>query len=282
MTILAIPLCLLKAVPMLSLVLLGGCALVPSAEVISEARVQSLLGQVLPTQLLLVGEQHDVPQHQALQARLVSALVERNQLAALVLEMASEGTSTIGLPSGASDTQVRRALQWEGDQESGWPWPVYGPVVMRAVRSGIPVLGGNLPRDTLRSAMSNGALDEALSPQALARQQDNIQQGHCGLLPQQQIAPMTRIQIARDQAMARTAVSAVQPEKTVLLVAGNQHVRRDLGIPQHLPPGVSARVVAAQAVGTEALPPDQADQRWTSPAQPRRDYCADLKRQLNR
>jgi uncharacterized iron-regulated protein len=82
--------------------------------------------------------------------------------------------------------------------------------------------------------------------------------------------------------MARTAVSAVQPEKTVLLVAGNQHVRRDLGIPQHLPPGVSARVVAAQAVGTEALPPDQADQRWTSPAQPRRDYCADLKRQLNR
>jgi uncharacterized iron-regulated protein len=267
----------------LCLALLGGCALGPASDAESaEARIQALLEQVLPTQLLLVGEQHDVPQHQILQANLVTALIERNQLGALVLEMATEGTSTAGLARDASDTRVRQALQWGSSQEAGWPWKVYGPVVMRAVRSGVPVLGGNLPRDAMRSAMSTVALDETLNPQALAQLQENIQTGHCGLLPERQLAPMARVQIARDESMARTAASVIQPGKTVMLVAGNQHVRRDLGIPRHLDPGLNLRIIAAQALGTEALPAKDADQIWTSPARPPRDYCADLKQQLKR
>jgi hypothetical protein len=52
---------------------------------------------------------------------------------------------------------------------------------------------------------------------------------------------MTRIQIGRDQAMARTAAAAVRPGQTVLLVAGNGHVQRDLGVPLHLPPDLAHR-----------------------------------------
>jgi hypothetical protein len=55
------------------------------------------------------------------------------------------------------------------------------------------------------------------------------------MLPESQITPMTRVQIARDLAMAQTLRAAAQPGRTVLLLAGRGHVDRQLGVPQHLP-----------------------------------------------
>jgi len=247
----------------------------------------TLLSRLLPTPLLLVGEQHDAPEHQALQRELVQQLAARQQLGALVLEMSETGTHTTELPSQASETQVREALRWSGDQ-GGWPWSTYAPVVMAAVRAGVPVLGGNLPRADMRAAMGNEALDGLLRAEALERQRVAIREGHCDLLPAQQIAPMTRIQIARDQAMARTAVAAVRPGQTVLLVAGNGHVQRDLGVPLHLPTDLAHRVVVAlarpagDAQETAAQPLPSADVVWRSPPRAPHDYCADMKRSMGR
>jgi uncharacterized iron-regulated protein len=240
--------------------------------------------QQLPaTPLLLLGEQHDAPEHQALQRATVQTLSQRGQLAALVLEMAEQGLQTTGLPRSASETEVRKALQWGDEAHSGWPWAVYGQVVMAAVQAGVPVLGGNLPRAQMRGAMANPALDQRLPPEALAQQQTQIREGHCGLLPEGQIAPMTRIQIARDRSLAEVAVAALQTDKTVLLVAGNGHVRRDLGVPQHLPAGLSHHVVMVHAGPNPASPPNhQADTVWTTPPRPPTDHCAALKQQMVR
>jgi uncharacterized iron-regulated protein len=247
----------------------------------------ALLSRLLPTTLLLVGEQHDAPEHQALQRELVQQLAERRQLGALVLEMSEAGAHTSDLPSQASETQVREALRWS-DGQGGWPWPTYGPVVMAAVRAGVPVHGGNLPRADMRAAMGTEALDGLLPAEALERQRVAIREGHCDLLPAPQIAPMTRIQIARDQAMARTAAAAVRPGQTVLLVAGNGHVQRDLGVPLHLPPDLAHRVVVAlarpeadvQEAAGQTLP--TADVVWRSPPRAPRDYCSEMKRSLGR
>lgn len=240
--------------------------------------------QQLPaTPLLLLGEQHDAPEHQALQRATVQTLSQRGQLAALVLEMAEQGLQTTGLPRSASETEVRQALQWTDDTHSGWPWAVYGPVVMAAVEAGVPVLGGNLPRTQMRTAMANPALDQRLPPEALAQQQTQIREGHCGLLPEGQIAPMTRIQIARDRSLAEVAVAALRPGQTVLLVAGNGHVRRDLGVPQHLPTGLPHHVVMVQAGSIPGTPSNnQADTVWTTPPRPPTDHCAALKQQMGR
>ena len=64
------------------------------------------LAQLLPTQVLLLGEQHDAPEHQAIHQRTVSTLAARGQLAALVLEMANGG-STAGLAATASEAQAQ-------------------------------------------------------------------------------------------------------------------------------------------------------------------------------
>jgi uncharacterized iron-regulated protein len=242
------------------------------------ATVPALLERVLPTPVLLLGEQHDAPEHQALQRDVVLGLAGREQLGALVMEMVEQGRSTQGLSNNADEARVREALGWT--DQSGWPWSVYGPVVMSAVRSGAPVIGGNLPRAQMRGAMGNTTLDGLVGEAVLQRQRDGIRDSHCGLLPESQIAPMTRIQLARDQAMARTVAQAVIPGKTVVLVAGNGHVRRDLGVPLHLPTSVGHKVVMAQAGTTADASAPPADTVWATPALPPRDHCAELRLQM--
>lgn len=235
--------------------------------------VAERVGALLPADVILLGEQHDAPDHQALERAVVLELARREQLAALAMEMAEQGRSTQGLARDATQAEVQLALRWT---EAGWPWANYGPVVMAAVRSGVPVLGANLARDAMRSAMADESLDRRLEPAALGQQRDNIRGGHCMLLPENQIAPMTRIQIARDAAMAQTAATALKPGKAVLLVAGGGHVLRGLGVPTHLPLALRTRVVLAVAgQGDQALR-SGADVVWETPAVPPVDHCAEL------
>ena len=90
-----------------------------------------------------------------------------------------------------------------------WPWERYGPAVMAAVRAGVPVLGANLPRREMRRRDGATRSSTRCCPTRRSQaQQQAIRQGHCDLLPETQIAPMTRIQIARDRAMAQTIAAA--------------------------------------------------------------------------
>ena len=268
----------------LSLALLGaaGCATPAPLGADGQARLATLL----PADVLLLGEQHDAPAHQQLQRQAVQWLAARGELAALALEMAEQGRSTAGLPRDASEADVQHALAW---RDAGWPWKTYRLVVMAAVRAGVPVLGANLPAARQREAMRDAALDARLPPAALQEQQQRMRDGHCGLLPESQIGPMTRVQIARDIAMADTVRAARQPGRTVLLVAGNGHVHRALGVPLHLPPDLTTKVLSAQSGQaqaaidsevTDTLPAHTsgADLLWPTPPVPPRDYCAELRR----
>jgi uncharacterized iron-regulated protein len=212
-------------------------------------------------ELLLLGEQHDAASHRQLQRQVVQTLVEQHRLAALALEMAEQGRSTAGLAPSASEEDVRGALHWD---EAGWPWRTYGPVVMAAVRAGVPVLGANLPRSQMAAAMADSSLDSKLAAPALKAQQQTIRTGHCGLLPDAQIAPMTRIQIARDRSMAQVLEQAIVPGETVVLIAGNGHIDPVLGIPQHLPAHLHAEA--------RALPPEPQ----------KKDYCGEMRSKMQR
>ena len=272
----------------LSLALLGaaGCATPAPLGADGQARLATLL----PADALLLGEQHDAPAHQQLQRQTVQWLAARGELAALALEMAEQGRSTAGLPRDASEADVQHALAW---RDAGWPWKTYRLVVMAAVRAGVPVLGANLPAARQREAMRDAALDARLPPAALAEQQQRVRDGHCGLLPESQIAPMARIQIARDARMARTAQQALRPGQTVLLVAGGGHVLRSIGVPTHWPENLRSKVALArvqhaqsaikteapQAAGTGAIAPADADEVIDTPALPPRDACAELREQ---
>jgi uncharacterized iron-regulated protein len=234
----------------IGLLFLAACASPPATPDIADPEVS----------LLLVGEQHDDPAHHRSEREIVETLAARGRLAALALEMADSGASTAGLPAQASDEEVRRALGWNAE---AWPWGDYAGAVMAAVRAGVPVAGVNLARGSLRAAMADASLDAALPGPAIKAQQQAIRAGHCGLLPESQIAPMTRMQIARDRHMAAALAALAVPGKTVLLIAGAGHVDPQLGVPQHLPEGLSRRSIALPRA-----------------AAPRRDYCEDLRRTM--
>jgi uncharacterized iron-regulated protein len=252
---------------------LAGCAYGLGA-----TELQSRLNAWLPADVLLLGEQHDAPDHQALQQKIVAALAVHGDLAAVALEMADSGNSTAALAPDASEEQTRSALNWNND---AWPWAAYGPAVMSAVRAGVPVLGANLPRAEMRSNMADAALDKRLPAAALAAQQQLIRQGHCDLLPESQITPMTRIQIAKDMRMADTVQAAARPGQVVVLITGSVHADKQLGVPQHLQAerrvkAIRLRSGAAVAGGER----ESFDDVWLTSATPDKDYCADLAKQL--
>jgi uncharacterized iron-regulated protein len=262
--------------------LAAGCAGMPGSAP-QQPRAASLpdrLQALLPADVLLLGEQHDAPDHQRLQREAVQWLAARGELAAVVMEMAEAGHSTAGLARNATPEAARAALQWN---DAAWPWAAYGPVVMAAVAAGVPVLGGNLPRSELRAAMGHAAWDGHLPPAALQRQHAALRDGHCGLLPPSQIAPMARAQIARDASLARTARQALRPGQTVLLVAGGGHVLRTLGVPTHWPAEIRSKVVLAQAgqalaaIKSDVLKGD-VDAVLETPAIEAQDHCAALRK----
>ena len=254
---------------------LTGCA-IPVRDNITD-NIAQRVDSLFPADVILLGEQHDAPDHHRLERALVLELAQRQQLSAVVLEMADRGRTTSGLARNASDADARLALQWD---EASWAWNDYGPVVMAAVQNGVPVLGANLPRAAMRTAMADETLDVRLSTTSLAQQRDNIRAGHCMMLPESQIAPMTRIQVARDVAMAETVVSASQSGKTVVLVAGGGHVSRGLGVPVHLPDSTLVKVVLAVAGPADLDRLSGADVIWETPAMPAKDHCADFQKQM--
>ena len=110
---------------------LTGCALPPAHDPVA---TQQRLDTLLPADALLLGEQHDAPDHQRIHQTVVQALAARGELAALALEMAEQGHSTAGLAREANEELVRAALHWDN---AAWPWAAYGPAVMAAVRAGV-------------------------------------------------------------------------------------------------------------------------------------------------
>ncbi len=264
--------------------LTGGCAGRPEMPILEKtgssaaAQAAMRLNALLPADVLLIGEQHNAAEHHQIEQQLVSSLAVQGLLAGVALEMAEVGVSTAQLKPSATEEQTRRALKWD---DKGWPWADYGPVVMTAVRAGVPVLGANLPREQMPASMNDSKLDARLPGPALKAQQQGIRIGHCNLLPESQIQPMTRIQIAKDITMADTVHQLLLPGKTVVLLAGNGHVDRRLGVPQHLRADLTAKALHLRA--GDASDTDQAasfDSVWATPALPDTDYCAGLKAQL--
>jgi uncharacterized iron-regulated protein len=265
---------------------LSSCASKPEAPLLrplaaeAQAVTTARLDALLPMDALLLGEQHDAAEHQQIHSQVIALLAQRGLLAALALEMADAGVTTARLHPSSTEQEVKTALKWN---DKGWPWEAYGPAVMTAVRAGVVVMGANLPASVMRGSMADSTLDGQLPGPALKAQQQLIRTGHCNLLPESQITPMTRIQIARDIRMAETLKDVALPGKVVVLLAGSAHVDRLLGVPQHLPPSLKVKAVRLRA--GDAAATDQADAFdavWATPALPEKDYCAAFKAQMGK
>jgi uncharacterized iron-regulated protein len=230
----------------------------------------------LPTPVRLWGEVHDHPMLHAQRLVAFDALLASGERPALVLEMIDhdrQGELERLRSAGADAAALVAALGGRG-----WHWPFYQPYIERALRLGLPLAAANVGRDEARRIMADGlaahGFDAAVPPPLLASQAALIEASHCGLVDGPRAARMALAQVARDQAMAR-AVQA-HAGRGVLLLAGNGHVRRDIGVPVWLPTDLRQRV---QVVGWVERGDTVAafDERRVFDPHPRPDPCAGMR-----
>ena len=192
---------------------------------------------------LLIGENHDNPDHHILQAKLIDDITEFGRSPNVVFEMIPRSlageASIYDLKKDPQLEDFAKRLKWE---ERGWnSWDIYKPVALAAAIDGLRILPGDLDRATIRRLYSTETalsaderkrfgLDETLSPAHQASLNKELNDSHCGLIGEEALPAMSRIQRARDGSMADALISGSLRSGAVL-IAGNGHVRKDRGVP---------------------------------------------------
>lgn len=231
---------------------------------------------------VLVGEQHDNPDHHALELWLLRALASHREQGSALMEMLTSSqqravdqaqtASRVGQPI----ADLPKALDWQ----DGWDWSMYGPIVRYALQQPAQLQAANLDREEMMqiyrkqpalrgSASTSNAVREPLLEQ--------IRESHCGLLPDSQLPAMLAVQQQRDRRMAERLQQA---DKPAVLLAGAFHVRRDLGVPVHLR-DLGDRSTNAVLIFSEVGKPvsaEQADYVWYTAAVEDKDYCAEMRK----
>lgn len=198
---------------------------------------------------VLLGEKHDNPDHHALQARLLRAMVLAGNKPVVAFEM-FDGDDQPAIESSRREhprdaAALATAVSWD---KSGWPpWADYAPIAQAALDADLPIVATGLPRSRMTAMMKPAApapaadggapaaepLDEGtpLTAEQEASLRDELRESHCGHLPESRVGAMLRFQRARDAAMANALIAATNAahRADAVLIAGTGHTRRDRG-----------------------------------------------------
>ena len=195
--------------------------------------------------LVLIGETHDNPDHHRLQLELVEAIVRAGRRPAVAMEQFDREHQ-------AALDRARAARPGDADyladagqfDRRGWHWPFYAPIVAAALRHDLPLVAANLSRRDAFAVAERGydalgegvpgrlGLAQPFGAAEAAAIETVMREGHCGKLPESVVPRMAAAQRARDAVMADALLA--RASAGAVLIAGNGHVRRDLGVPLHL------------------------------------------------
>ncbi|HQY29357.1 MAG TPA: ChaN family lipoprotein [Burkholderiaceae bacterium] len=228
-----------------TLAVLPGCATRPGPSAAGPGR-DGPPRAALAADVLLIGEIHDNAAQHRLRLQWLDAIA-RHRRVALALEQLDAARQddldrARAADAGSADSlplRARRLAEAAGFDFRGWDWRFYGPVIELALRRELPLIAANLSRSE-SVAVARGRAPAAPEPAGWGSEErraleDAIRDGHCGTLPESMIAPMAAAQRTRDARMARSLVDARRRGGLpVVLLAGNGHVRRDIGVPSYL------------------------------------------------
>lgn len=229
--------------------------------------------------VLLLGEVHDNPQGHAARLALLQTRIDAGWRPAIAMEQfdtADQARLDAAL-QGCADADC--VIAQAAPAKAGWDWPLYRPVIALALRHRLPLLAANLSRAEAGKVVKDG-FAAALAPELIARyrldalpgdllagQVDAVRSGHCDRLPKALLEPMARAQIARDVMMAE--VLRRHAWREVVLLAGNGHVRNDIGVPHWL----RLQGLGGRSIGFVESPAPHYDRTVEIPPHPRADPC---------
>src|SRR5207302_7588060 len=221
-----------------------------------ELSAAALAAQMQRRPVVLLGEVHDNAQQHAVRAQALALLLQAGLRPGLAFEQFDRERQSdidralIQTPTDGVD-RVGRLVALGG---RGWNWDLYRPLLELALQYRLPIVAANLSRaDALRVSKEGfGAVFDAaqqgelrldpLPADLLRTQQEAVDEGHCHQMPPQMLPALARAQIARDATLAQV----IRPylEHGVVLLAGNGHVRRDIGVPRFLSASQRERVIS--------------------------------------
>jgi hypothetical protein len=217
--------------------------------------------------IYLLGEVHDNPEGHALRLEQIVEIFRSAPQPVIAMEQFDREKQAILSAAQQECPDAGCVIARAGTK--GWDWDFYKPVIDLALRQRIPLVAANVSPQDARLVMRDGlnaalnatlrkafGLDAGVPPEIDAIQREAVFQGHCRMVPKSALGGMALAQVARDVWMAH--VLREHPQSTVLLLAGNGHVRKDAGVYHWLSPTerqrtqVHAYVEASQA-GDAAL-----------------------------
>ena len=258
--------------------------------------IQHLVNAIESASYLLLGEKHDNPDHHLLQLMVLNHLIEQMRVANVAFEMMdSDDQAALDQIYQHNLTTLEDLKAYLGWDEEGWNWEFYGPLVLTLAQAKIPLSAANITDAIMSQVYGEETSSERasiLDEIGLQQLYVDIDESHCGLLPESQFPAMVRVQQARDYNMANN-MAIPELEKLSVLVAGNYHVRRDVGVPNYLLAREShlrrEDIVVLSFMEVEQGEDDPAsylqesntqpafDYVWFTPAISNEDYCTSLK-----
>ncbi len=273
-----------------------------SGKTLSAAAVRD---RAIAADAVLLGENHDNPDHHALQTWVVRELAAVGQKPHVAFEMIDSDQREALNRWLAGDRQdlamLGHMLQWD---KSGWPdWSLYLPIAEAAVGSGGLITAANIGKGETRALARNEPdaaalrtrlnLDTPMEAKAEQSLTATIRDSHCNMLPERAIPGMLTVQRARDSSMAHSVADVVANGHKAVLIAGGGHVRKDYAVPAWLRPLLGGKTVLSigfvEVRPNRIQPQDYADVFdaedipfdliWFTPAAEREDPCVAFRQQ---
>lgn len=274
--------------------LLTACSMSSPSNAVADAGGKaSSLAQLLPQhQVVLLGEVHDNPDGHRLRWQAMEIAIKNGWRPAIVMEQFDREHQAQLSAAMQSCQDADCVIRTAAPGKSHWHWDYYKPVISLALQYHLPLWAANLSRKDAGRVMRDGlsavfdqqtiaalGLSHGPDPVLLQGQIDEVVQSHCGMLPKSLHEGMATAQIARDAVMssivrkaARNGTGAGKPLPPVALLAGNGHVRRDLGVPRMLTGMDSLSVGITEAPATTMA----YDRNFVVPTADRTDPCVGI------
>ncbi|HEX2789704.1 MAG TPA: ChaN family lipoprotein [Steroidobacteraceae bacterium] len=209
--------------------------------------------------IVMLGEVHDsAEQHHLRLERLRQAFAEGWRPAIAMEQFDREHQEDIerARRERPKDVQYLLDLAAPRDTKGGnWNWKFYRPFVALALEYDVPLIAVNLSRADAGKVVKDGysavfdadtlmslGLNEPIARDWESAQEREIEVGHCQQLPPSILPAMAKAQFARDAVMASAVKANANAGLGLVLLAGNGHVRRDIGVPRWLSPPLRSRV----------------------------------------
>ena len=189
--------------------------------------------------IYLLGEVHDNPQAHAQRFELIEQLLSKSFEPVIAMEQFDRENQAALDQAMHSCKDADCVIQSAGGK--GWQWNFYKPVIETALKRRLPIVAANMSskdamkiaRDGLGAVIKPEALhdfnlDMPLDSDLFQKQKQAIEVGHCHTLPNSALKGMVNAQVARDVWMAKTIRE--NASHGLILLAGNGHVRKDIGV----------------------------------------------------